>query len=185
MSWRDGIQACEWVPSCDASTIGLRRGWGQACVPIVFQSHHSLEVAPVPVWYTADLAAPVLGSDHGESPNAAAQPADAEGRIPEPPLRRKIFSHIVRPSQTSMIAMESTLSLSDAKARFSEIVDRAINGEDFVITRMGRPAVRISRFEPHPRSRKLGDLAGQIRMSEDFEEWPPDLREALGMEPTK
>ena len=84
-----------------------------------------------------------------------------------------------------MIAMESTLSLSDAKARFSEIVDRAVNGEDFVITRMGRPAVRISRFETHPRSRKLGDLAGQIRMSEDFEEWPPDLREALGMEPTK
>ena len=129
--------------------------------------------------------APVLGSDDGESPNPVAQPADAEGRIPEPPLRRKIFSHIVRPSQTSMIAMESTLSLSDAKARFSEIVDRAINGEDFVITRMGRPAVRISRFETHPRSRKLGDLAGQIRMSEDFEEWPPDLREALGMEPTK
>ena len=28
---------------------------------------------------------------------------------------------------------------------------------------------------------KLGDLAGQIWMSEDFDDWPPDLQEALGM----
>ena len=77
--------------------------------------------------------------------------------------------------------MESTVTLSDAKARFSEIVERAVNGEDFVVTRMGRAAVRISRFEHRARSRKLGDLAGQIHIAEDFDEWPPDLQVALGM----
>ena len=45
---------------------------------------------------------------------------------------------------------------------------------------MGRPVVRISRFVAQ-QPRKLGDLAGQIRMSDDFEDWPPDLQEALGM----
>ena len=30
-------------------------------------------------------------------------------------------------------------------------------------------------------SRKLGDLAGQIWMSEDFDDWPPDLQDSLGM----
>ena len=77
--------------------------------------------------------------------------------------------------------MESTITLSEAKARFSEVVDRAVNGEDFVVTRMGRAAVRISRFEHRRRARRLGDLAEQIWMADDFEEWPPDVRDALGM----
>ena len=77
--------------------------------------------------------------------------------------------------------MESTVTLSDAKARFSEIVERARNGEEFVVTRMGRPTVRISRYGTRAEPPKLGDLAGQIRMSDDFEEWPADLQEALGM----
>ena len=77
--------------------------------------------------------------------------------------------------------MESMLTLSDAKARFSEIVEKAINGEEFIITRMGSPVVRISRFRKRGQPPKLGDLAGQIRISEDFDEWPADLQAALGM----
>ena len=77
--------------------------------------------------------------------------------------------------------MESMLTLSDAKARFSEIVEKAINGEEFIITRMGSPVVRISRFRKKAQPPKLGDLAGQIRISEDFDEWPADLQAALGM----
>ena len=78
--------------------------------------------------------------------------------------------------------MESTITLSDAKARFSEVVDRAVNGENFIVTRMGRAAVRISAFASSAQPRKLGDLAGQIRISDDFDEWPPDLRIALGID---
>jgi len=77
--------------------------------------------------------------------------------------------------------VESVVTLSDAKARFSEIVEKAVNGDEFIVTRMGKPVVRISRFVTSGERRKLGDLAGQIRISEDFDDWPPDLREALGM----
>ena len=77
--------------------------------------------------------------------------------------------------------MESVLTLSDAKARFSEIVENVISGDGFIITRMGKPVVRISRFDTSAEPRKLGDLAGQIRMSKDFDDWPPDLQEALEM----
>ncbi len=52
-------------------------------------------------------------------------------------------------------------ALSDAKARFSEIVERAVNGDEFVVTRMGKPVVRISRITRSASTRKLGDLAGQ------------------------
>ena len=79
--------------------------------------------------------------------------------------------------------MESTLTLSDAKARFSEVVDKAANGEVFIVTRQGRPVVRITRFVAPRRPRKLGDFAGRIRISEDFEDWPEDLQQALGMDP--
>ena len=68
--------------------------------------------------------------------------------------------------------MESILTLGDAKARFSEIVEKATNGEEFIATRMGKPVVRITRFTAHGRPRKLGDFAGRIRMSEDFDDWP-------------
>ena len=77
--------------------------------------------------------------------------------------------------------MESILTLSDAKTRFSEIVDKAVAGEEFIVTRRGRPVVRISRFAAPYRPRQLGDLAGRIRISADFDDWPPDLQEALGM----
>lgn len=78
--------------------------------------------------------------------------------------------------------MESTITLSEAKARFSEVVERVVNGEDFVVTRMGRAAVRISRFEARKSPRRLGDLARQIRIADDFEDWPPDIHAALGMD---
>lgn len=77
--------------------------------------------------------------------------------------------------------MESVVTLSNAKARFSEIVEKAVNGDEFIVTRMGKPVVRISRFVTSGERRKLGDLAGQIRISEDFDDWPPDLQESLGM----
>ena len=77
--------------------------------------------------------------------------------------------------------MESTITLSDAKARFSEIVEKAVNGDEFIVTRMGRPAARISRYEAPRRVAKLGDLAGRVRIADDFDEWPADLREPLGI----
>ena len=77
--------------------------------------------------------------------------------------------------------MESVLTLSDAKARFSEIVEKVVNGDEFIVTRMGKPVVRISQVAANAEPRKLGDLAGKIWMSEDFDDWPPDLQDALGM----
>ena len=93
-------------------------------------------------------------------------------------VRRGIWSDLVK---LGTFAVESVLTLSDAKARFSEIVERVVNGDEFVVTRMGKPVVRISRVATNAEPRKLGDLAGQIWMSEDFDDWPPDLRDALGM----
>lgn len=77
--------------------------------------------------------------------------------------------------------MPTVLSLSEAKAKFSEVVERASLGEDIVITRTGRAAVRITRIEPASRSRRLGLLEGQIRLADDFDEWPGDIAHDMGI----
>ena len=81
--------------------------------------------------------------------------------------------------------MELMLTLSDAKARLSEIVKKAVDGEEFVIIRMGRPAVRISRYEPRRNVPRIGDLEGQVRIADDFDRWPPEIAEALGLADSK
>lgn len=38
----------------------------------------------------------------------------------------------------------STLGVYDAKARFSELIDRAEKGEEIIVTRHGRPVARVA-----------------------------------------
>jgi len=63
-----------------------------------------------------------------------------------------------------------TVSLTDAKARLSELVDRAQSGEEFCITRRGKPVAKIIAIE---RARKpidveaLRKLTASMPMSEE------------------
>jgi prevent-host-death family protein len=41
--------------------------------------------------------------------------------------------------------MSSVLNLTEAKAKFSEVVDRVSHGEEIIVTRMGHPVARITR----------------------------------------
>jgi antitoxin (DNA-binding transcriptional repressor) of toxin-antitoxin stability system len=75
----------------------------------------------------------------------------------------------------------TTLNLTEAKAKFSEVVDRASKGEEIIVTRMGHPIARISRFEPATPNRRLGLLAGRIRLTGDFDDWPNDIARDLGL----
>lgn len=77
--------------------------------------------------------------------------------------------------------MSTVFSLSEAKAKFSEVVERASLGEDIIITRMGRTTVRITRFEPASPDRRLGLLKGRISLADDFDEWPEDIAHDLGI----
>jgi prevent-host-death family protein len=58
-----------------------------------------------------------------------------------------------------------TVSLADAKARLSELVDRAERGEDVCITRRGKPVVRLTRIE---RPKKPIDVAALRRLTDSM-----------------
>jgi prevent-host-death family protein len=57
------------------------------------------------------------------------------------------------------------VSIYEAKARFSQLVDKAAAGEDVIVSRHGKPIVRITRLaEPRPR----------VRIGDDFDAPLPD-----------
>lgn len=61
---------------------------------------------------------------------------------------------------------EQQIKLADAKARFSEIVQKAMLGESIVVTKENRPVVRIVAIKPA--TRKPGTGKG-IWMAPDFD----------------
>ncbi len=65
--------------------------------------------------------------------------------------------------------------MHEAKTRLSELVAAAERGEEVIIARNGRPAVRLMAVvEEHPPVR-LGVLAGQITLPDDFDDPLPEL----------
>ena len=73
------------------------------------------------------------------------------------------------------------INITTAKAHFSEIVHQVSEGEEIIIERMGRPVVRISRYEPVKEKGRLGLLAGQAVIPDDFDSWPTEEAIALGI----
>ncbi len=57
----------------------------------------------------------------------------------------------------------TTVSLADAKARLSELADLAATGETIIITKRGKPVVRLTKPET---PRIPVDLAGLRRLTE-------------------
>ena len=67
-----------------------------------------------------------------------------------------------------------TVNIQDAKTRLSQLVDRAASGEDVVVSRNGKPLVRITRLEASKRQVKFGVLKGKLTIPEDFDAPLPD-----------
>ncbi|MGO9514305.1 MAG: type II toxin-antitoxin system Phd/YefM family antitoxin [Steroidobacteraceae bacterium] len=69
------------------------------------------------------------------------------------------------------------VNIYDAKTRFSQLVDQAASGKDVVISRNGKPLVRITRLEGGQKPRiKFGVLKGRVKVAADFDApLPADL----------
>jgi prevent-host-death family protein len=66
-----------------------------------------------------------------------------------------------------------TVNIHQAKTQFSKLVDAAMHGEEVIIAKAGKPAVKLVPFtkaEP----RKLGVLKGKIKIAKDFDAPLPD-----------
>jgi antitoxin (DNA-binding transcriptional repressor) of toxin-antitoxin stability system len=71
-------------------------------------------------------------------------------------------------------------TISEAKAQFSALVERALAGEEVIIARAGKPVVKLVRHVPEGVERRPGTLRGKIEIAEDFDSLPPDIAAAFG-----
>jgi prevent-host-death family protein len=64
-----------------------------------------------------------------------------------------------------------TINIHEAKTHLSRLVDQAAAGEPFVIAKAGKPMVRVTPLDAPTRQemRRLGFLAGEIAVPEDFD----------------
>jgi prevent-host-death family protein len=71
------------------------------------------------------------------------------------------------------------IAIAEAKAQFAEIIRRAEAGEEVELTRYGRAVARIVPPRPEKKIALYGCMKGQFKISDDFDEMPPEFWAAL------
>lgn len=64
-----------------------------------------------------------------------------------------------------------TVNIHEAKTHLSRLIERAAQGEPFVIAKAGKPLVKVVALDapaPHE-ARRVGFMAGQFKIPEDFD----------------
>jgi len=75
----------------------------------------------------------------------------------------------------------STVTIHEAKAQLSALIEQSLQGEEVIIARRNRPLVRLVPIgtgwvEP----RELGTARGRVVIADDFDATPEDFAEYLG-----
>ncbi len=74
-----------------------------------------------------------------------------------------------------------TTNVAEAKAQLSKLIERALTGEEVVISKHGKPLVKLVPYERDTRPRDLSVRVweGEVKMADDFDELPPELMDAF------
>lgn len=74
-----------------------------------------------------------------------------------------------------------TINIHEAKTHLSRLIDQAVKGEPFIIAKAGTPLVKVmSLASPEPSQiRRLGFMAGQITVPDDFDQMGADEIESM------
>lgn len=62
-----------------------------------------------------------------------------------------------------------TVNIHEAKTQLSKLVDQAVKGQAFVIAKAGKPLVKVAALDAPQAPTRLGFLAGEIAVPEDFD----------------
>lgn len=75
------------------------------------------------------------------------------------------------------------IGINEAKARFSRLVQLALDGEEVIITRHGRGAVMLTPVVQAPPTLQTvrGVWKGRVRIADDFDELPEEIAGELGI----
>jgi prevent-host-death family protein len=62
-----------------------------------------------------------------------------------------------------------SVNIYEAKTRLSQLVDQAAAGHDVIVSRNGKPLVRITQLQAPKRRIKFGVLRGKVKIARDFD----------------
>jgi prevent-host-death family protein len=62
-----------------------------------------------------------------------------------------------------------TVNIHEAKTQLSRLVEQAASGEPFIIAKAGRPLVKVTRLDAPSGPRRIGFMAGEIVVPDDFD----------------
>ncbi|MGB7585734.1 MAG: type II toxin-antitoxin system prevent-host-death family antitoxin [Terriglobales bacterium] len=65
-----------------------------------------------------------------------------------------------------------TVNIHEAKTQLSKLVEQAAKGEPFIIAKAGKPVVKVTALSAPigAQMRRLGFMAGQIAVPDDFDQ---------------
>lgn len=66
-------------------------------------------------------------------------------------------------------------NIAQAKARFSELVKRALSGEEVVVAKDNKPLLKLVPLAALGRSRRPGSAKGRVWLAPDFDRTPDDF----------
>lgn len=62
------------------------------------------------------------------------------------------------------------VNIHEAKTNLSRLIERAVNGEPFVIAKSGKPMVTVSAYAPpFDPAKRLGFLKSELEVPDDFD----------------
>jgi prevent-host-death family protein len=73
-------------------------------------------------------------------------------------------------------------NIHEAKSQLSKLVERALAGEEVIIAKAGKPAVRLTPIRSDQTARQGGQWKGRVRIADDFDSLPDDIAAAFGIE---
>jgi prevent-host-death family protein len=73
----------------------------------------------------------------------------------------------------------SVTNIHEAKTRLSQLIERALAGEEVIIAKAGKPLVKLVPYQQSTEPRQPGRWKGKVWMAEDFDQLPEDLAAAF------
>lgn len=70
-------------------------------------------------------------------------------------------------------------NIHEAKTQLSQLIHRALAGEEVIIARAGEPLVRLVPVHRDTRPRVGGQMKGLIRMAADFDAYDTELEKLI------
>lgn len=73
----------------------------------------------------------------------------------------------------------SQFNVAEAKARFSELVQKAVSGEEVVIAKDNKPLLMLVPLGSPGRKREPGSARDRVFLSRDFDRTPKDFADYM------